>query len=380
VSRRPQPSRRDVPLTVLTGFDRAGVSDIAAGILLRTDRVALVWADPFTAELGYVQTRVTDSDGRCTEQTVELEHGCLSCAMREATVRAIRALCRTGRYDSVIVHLHPGIEADAAVLALDHELRGEAHVDTVATVLHEGWLDDLGDDYDVAAKGIAVAPADERSAAMVLGSALDTASVLVLPGPVRDALNLEQHACLSVLCPQILRVYPTTCLDVSPEAVLGTGTYDAGTRTLFAERGLLDPARELPAITGGIRLVRWQQRDRPLHPHRLRDALDSLADGVIRSTGALWVATHDEHAVHWYSAGDCLTLGPAGPWPRPDRYTHLAFLGDELDAEHVRDVLDACVLTDAEFALGPTGWALLDDPFVEWRCSGDQPDDEVGAA
>ena len=59
-----------------------------------------MWADPFTAELGYVQTRVTESDGRCADQALALQDGCLSCTLRTATVRAVQRLRRTGRYDA----------------------------------------------------------------------------------------------------------------------------------------------------------------------------------------------------------------------------------------------------------------------------------------
>lgn len=364
-----------LPLTVLAGLDRDAVADVAAGLLLTTPRLAVVWADPFTAELGYVQSRVTDSEGRCTEQTVELEHGCLSCAMREAVVRAVRRLAATGRYDAIVVHLHPGIEADAAILALDAELRGTARVDTVGVVVHAGWLDDLAGDADVTTRGIAVTPDDDRSAAMVVAAALDEASVLVLPGSVGDELTIEEHAALSTLCPDVVRLFPQTNLDVPARALVATRSYDPSTRTLFAGRGLLDAHQRLPAVSGALALVHWSADGRPLHPQRLREALDRIANGVIRSSGHLWVATHPDTAVHWYSAGDCLTLGPAGPWPGALRPNRVTLLGEALDEGHIRAVLDGCVLTDAEFRAGPAAWARLEDPFTEWR-----PADERGAA
>lgn len=365
-----------IPVTVLAGFDRDAVADVAAGMLLTTPRLAVVWVDPFTAELGWVQSRVTDSDGRCTEQIVELEHGCLSCAMREAVVRAVRRLARTGRYDAVVVHLHPGVEADAAVPALAAELHGTAVIDTVGLVVHAGWLDDLAGDADVAARGIAVAPEDERSAAMVLAAALDEASVLLLPGTVGDGLTIDEHAALCTLCPDAVRLFPQTALDVPAAALVRTGSYDAAARGLFGGRGLLDPGLRLPAVSGSLTLVHWDAVGRPLHPVRLRAALDALADGVIRSTGHLWVATHPDTVVHWYSAGDCLVLGPAGSWPSRPRRNRVSFLGEALDADRMRSVLDGCLVTDAEFAAGPAAWARFDDPFPEWRPA----TDEKGAA
>ena len=98
----PGPGRRagqpPVPLTVLCGFDRHAVADTAAALLLAGSRLAAVWADPFTAELGYVQTRVTDSDGRYADQAFAVQEGCLPSTVRAATVHAVRRLHRTGRH------------------------------------------------------------------------------------------------------------------------------------------------------------------------------------------------------------------------------------------------------------------------------------------
>jgi hypothetical protein len=97
---------------VLCGFDRHAVADAAAALLLAGPRLALIWADPVTAELGYVQTRVTDSAGRRTDQAVGLGHDCLSCTLHAAVARTLCRLRPTGRYDAILINMHPGFEAD----------------------------------------------------------------------------------------------------------------------------------------------------------------------------------------------------------------------------------------------------------------------------
>ncbi len=415
-SRSPVRGPALLPLTVLAGLDRHAVGDIATGLLLRVPRLALVWADPFTAELGYIQTRVSDSDGRCTERTVDLEHGCLSCAMRAGVIAAVRGLASTGRYDAVLIHLHPGIEADAAIAALDAGLAGTAFVDTVGTVLAEPWLDLLAGDASTAECGIAVAPDDDRSTATILAADLEIATVLIALGPAANP-TFDENAALSVLAPDVVRVAPATALDIDPVEVLHTGRYDRRAADRFARRGLLDPQLVLPNPSDGLQLVRWASR-RPLHPGRLHTALDRLADGVIRSSGYLWFATRPELIVGWDSAGDCLNLGPHGIWLTPppgraavthsawessaaqrahaaraahpyygDRANLLAFLGDDLDAESIRAALSGCELTDDELATGVEGWQSLEDPFPDWSdafcidASDDaRADDEQGAA
>ena len=384
-----------LPLTVLCGFDRPAVADIGAGLLLTGERLALIWVDPSTADQGHVQSRVTDSDGRCTEQSVAIEHGCLSCAMCEAVGTAVRALASTGRYDTVLIHLHPGVEADAAIEAMSTELAGTAAVDTVVLHLHSGWLNDLSGDAIMQSHGVAVAPDDDRSVAAVLAADLTAATVVVVPGGPATGMSAEEHATLAVLTPGATRLHPASSLDIDPELIVRTGSFRGEQLDVFTPRGLLDPHPVLPEDGGTLRLVRWTS-PRPLHPQRLHDRLDHLGDGVIRSLGHLWLATRPHRVVRWDSAGNCLFLGRAGLWTtrlpgapahpiqtRPssaqrrharshrhpvygDRRSLLGFLGNDLDPEGICRVLDSCLLTDAELAAGPTRWSALRDPFPDW--------------
>jgi hypothetical protein len=47
-----------------------------------------------------------------------------------------------------------------------------------------------------------------------------------------------------------------------------------------------------------------------------------------------------------------------------------------MDEAALRARLDACLLTDAELARGPEGWAAFDDPFGNWLVPADDADDE----
>ena len=390
-----------IPLTILCGFDRHAVADIAAALLLAGSRLALVWADPFTADLGFLQTRVTDSDGRCTDQTVSLGRGFVSRALDAAVARAVRRLRRTGRYDAILIHLHPGIEADAAIDVLSAELSGVAVVDTVALYLHPGWLDNLSGDATARAMRISVTGADSRFAAPILASDLTAATVVIAPAVAAGVCDPAEGAVLSILAPDAVQLHPATPLDVPPAQLVHTGRFELEMLDPLAPRGLLDAGLALPAGSGTLRLVRWAA-GRPVHPQRLHDAIGELADGVIRSTGFLRFATRSHQVVLWDSAGSSLILGlpdtapadqvgasrlvsrarpqprqpardPAGlSWPVGN---HLAFLGDSLSSQHIQHVLNSCLLTDAELAGGPAGWRQLNDPFPRWEA-----DDEARAA
>lgn len=42
------------------------------------------------------------------------------------------------------------------------------------------------------------------------------------------------------------------------------------------------------------------------------------------------------------------------------------FIGQNIDFARLEAELDACLLTDAEMALGEEGWRALADPFDAW--------------
>jgi G3E family GTPase len=131
---------------------------------------------------------------------------------------------------------------------------------------------------------------------------------------------------------------------------------------------------------------------RPFHPSRLWDVLNrEPIEQVLRSTGLIWLATRMEMAGLWSQAGQCCQLGPAGfwwaaaplqAWPDNlddiamindlftgeygDRRQELVFIGQDLDRIVLESVLESCVLTDEEMAMGPEAWSQMDDPWSAW--------------
>jgi G3E family GTPase len=50
-----------------------------------------------------------------------------------------------------------------------------------------------------------------------------------------------------------------------------------------------------------------------------------------------------------------------------DRRQELVLIGIELDEARVRADLDACLLSDEEWAAGPERWSIHADPFPRWQ-------------
>jgi hypothetical protein len=50
-----------------------------------------------------------------------------------------------------------------------------------------------------------------------------------------------------------------------------------------------------------------------------------------------------------------------------DRCQELVWIGIHMDEAAIRAMLDGCLLTDAEMALGPEGWLeQIEDPLPPW--------------
>ena len=52
--------------------------------------------------------------------------------------------------------------------------------------------------------------------------------------------------------------------------------------------------------------------------------------------------------------------------PHGDRRQEVVMIGVNLDEAYTRTLLDSCLLTDEEFAMGPEAWSVWPDPFPEW--------------
>lgn len=136
---------------------------------------------------------------------------------------------------------------------------------------------------------------------------------------------------------------------------------------------------------------------RPFHPGRLlRDALSREWKGVLRSKGFYWLATRHDVMGLWQSAGGAWQGEPSALWTaalpeadRPDgwredaaggawdgawgdRCQQLVWIGVGMDEAALRAMLDACLLTDEEMAMGPERWAEeLEDDLPPWDDGGD---------
>ena len=118
---------------------------------------------------------------------------------------------------------------------------------------------------------------------------------------------------------------------------------------------------------------------RPFHPARLHRLLKrQRLEGVIRSSGIAWVATHPKESILWDQVGNSMNLRlsgdlwhaargvPLADWPRGtphwarnaahgDRRVEIGLVGMDADHAAVRRALRRALVTRAEFERGLWG-------------------------
>ena len=197
------------------------------------------------------------------------------------------------------------------------------------------------------------------------------------------------------------RIVPASFGRVDLGAVVHTGSFSldkaqSAPGWLKELRGEHVPETEEYGVTSFV-----YKRTRPFHPGRLHaliqqgtteaPAVDVPLAGLVRVKGYVWLATRMSHMVFWSLAGTvghslCASphdrwLAATDPtqWPEGldlskaaaswqplwgDRRCEVVFIGCGVDRGIMEAALDACLLTEAEMALGPVGWRkCFDDPF-----------------
>lgn len=302
-----------------------------------------------------------------------------------------------------------------------------ARLDTMVTVVDAfNFLRDYESSEALAERGLATSEEDDRTLVELLVEQVEFCDVLVInKADLVDADALARlQGILARLNPRAVQI--VSRFGVVPLGeVLDTGRFDFDAAaaapgwlaSLNREHDHHDHdhehahghdhghGHESEADKYGITSFVYRAR-RPFHPERLWALLHDDWRGVVRSKGFFWLATRHDVTGSLSQAGGTCRHGPAGFWwaaqPRDewpqddellgeiaadwhgslddpsigDRRQEIVMIGVDLNADAWRAKLDACLLSDEEYAQGPAAWAALNDPFPAWDL--DAQDEEHG--
>lgn len=337
-----------VPLVVVSSIDPVLPQVIASGLLCDVPDLTVVRHE-IHAAAHRLRRVVTRADRVEEDVSVELEHTCLSCALRADIVPTVVRVAAE-RPAAIVLVLPVTADPVPAVHALAR-LRGDG-VRVRATVAaldarRFEW-DLLGDDL-LAERDLAFTPEDRRAVGEALARQVENADVLALSG------ELGPRA--SVLLDHLVGAEPQRIglHDLRPDDVLAPVAP-------FAWIGRGDPGRARPtgaATDCGVWTVDLHSW-RPFHPQRLLDQVERLGSGRLRARGYFWLPTRSGMKFVWDGAGGQLSVGDLGSWVGPPS-TRLVITGIERDPQEIREAFDSALMTEAELASGLSDWRGRDD-------------------
>ena len=324
---------------------------------------------------------------RTEEKLVEMSNGCICCTLREDLMIEVERLAKENRFDYLLIE-STGISEPVPVAQtfsfVDEEnnidLSRFSYVDTMVTVVDAfNFFKDFGSPETLMDRDLTNIEGDYRTIVNLLTDQIEFANVIVL-----NKADLVSEDTLSVLRAVIKKLNPTAQLinsefsKVDLKYILNTGLFnfeEAEQSAGWIEELKKDehtPETEEYGIGSFV-----YRSKRPFDPVRFWQYVQQkFPSNIIRSKGLFWLASRPDQALIWGQAGGSLRADSAGVWwsSMPfqkrvqflpflenqetieaewdatfgDRKNEIVFIGQGMNEQKIRNLLDACLATDKE--------------------------------
>ncbi|QOR70241.1 hypothetical protein IM660_16775 [Ruania alkalisoli] len=336
----------------------------------RPDVPAIVHDIEIAGDTARLRRRVLRGQDVIEDEWVELEHVCPSCAVREDAGPTVARLVRTDGVAGVLLALPPGAELLPATAGLMASLAGAdapgvvaAGICCVAADVLPAAL--LGEE-EVADRQIAIAPDDDRAVAEVVLGQLPPADLVLLDGGAqgqgRDLADaLRRHG--SDIVTDMHADWLTTALSLRhdlahAEAHLHATSASPGVGAGNArvdDHGWVSETSDVWTLDLHTPVA--------LHPGRLLQQIDAVANGPRVIWGRFWVPNRPDSVCGLYGGGRQISVGIADAWGNQECSTRWLVVGAGPGRDEVLAAFERAVLTSEEEAAGLLPWLERADPL-----------------
>ncbi|MEZ5087254.1 MAG: GTP-binding protein [Tessaracoccus sp.] len=302
---------------------------------------------------------VSDASGLIEREEIELDHACVSCAIREDVIPTLERLAADGAWNAIVAQL-PATASPAQVCRVaswDPSRVPHVHISAVVTALDDTALaEDLLTDELLCEVDLPVREDDRRGLAETACELVEYSDVVFTPrAPEPAARDL-----LTVLMrPGAELVESITALDA---ASLALGVHHCDT----SDEWVADVRRDALPETEGQAWVLDVHSERPFHPDRFQEFITVLGGGPRRSRGCFWLPTRPHQVCAWNGAGGQLSIGADETWGKEQPVTRIVIVGLDGGRDALAAAFQACLLTDAEMAESGPYWEAFEDGLEPW--------------